>query len=47
MSLAAPQHRVRRVLKITGLIDGYSVYPSVKQTVSGAKLARRLPAPAL
>jgi anti-sigma B factor antagonist len=46
LSLAAPQQQVRRVLEITGLIDVFSVYPSVKQTVSGAKLARPLPAPA-
>jgi anti-sigma B factor antagonist len=47
LSLAAPQQQVRRVLGITGLIDVFSVYPSVKQAVSGAKLARPLPAPAL
>src|ERR1700751_4258964 len=46
LSLAAPQQQVRRVLEITGLIDVFSVYPSVKQAVSGAKLARPLPAPA-
>jgi hypothetical protein len=42
-----PQQQVRRVLGITGLIDGFSVYPSLKQAVSDAKLARPLPAPAL
>jgi len=47
LSLAAPRQQVRRVLGITGLIDVFSVYPSVKQAVSGAKLARPLPAPAL
>ena len=47
LSLAAPQQQVRRVLEITGLIDVFSVYPSVKQAVSGAKLARPLPAPVL
>jgi len=47
LSLAAPQRQVRRVLEITGLIDVFWVYPSVKQAVSGAKLARPLPAPAL
>jgi anti-sigma B factor antagonist len=46
LSLAAPQQQVGRVLEITGLIDVFSVYPSVKQAVSGAKLARPLPAPA-
>jgi anti-sigma B factor antagonist len=47
LSLAAPQQQVRRVLEITGLIDVFSVYPSVKQAVTGAKLARPLPSPAL
>lgn len=47
LSLAAPKQQVRRVLEITGLIDVFAVYPSVKQAVSGAKLARPLPAPAL
>jgi anti-anti-sigma regulatory factor len=46
LSLAAPQQQVCRVLEITGLIDVFSVYPSVKQAVSGAKLARPLPTPA-
>ena len=32
---------------ITGLIDVFSVYPSVKQAVRAAELARPLPAPAL
>jgi hypothetical protein len=32
---------------LTGLIDVFSVYPSVKQAVSGAKLARPMPVPAL
>jgi anti-anti-sigma regulatory factor len=31
MSLAAPQPRVRRVLSVTGLIDVFSVHPSVEQ----------------
>lgn len=47
LSLAAPQQQVRRVLEITGLIDVFSVYPCVKQAVSGAKLARPVPDPAL
>ncbi|HET7245140.1 MAG TPA: STAS domain-containing protein [Streptosporangiaceae bacterium] len=47
LSLAAPRQQVRRVLGITGLINVFSVYPSVKQAVSDAKLARPLPAPAL
>jgi anti-sigma B factor antagonist len=47
LSLAAPQQQVRRVLEITGLIDVFSVYPSVKRAVSGTRMARPLPAPAL
>ena len=47
LSLAAPRRQVRRVLGITGLIDVFSVYPSVKQAVRAAKLACPLPAPAL
>jgi anti-sigma B factor antagonist len=47
LSLAAPQRQVRQVLSTTGLIDVFSVYPSVKKAVRGAKLARLLPAPAL
>ena len=47
LSLAAPQQQVRRVLEITGLIVVFSVYASVKQAVSGAKLARPLPVPAV
>jgi anti-sigma B factor antagonist len=47
LSLAAPRRQVRRVLGITGLVDVFSVYPSVKQAVRAAKLARPLPAPAL
>ena len=41
MSLAAPQRQVRWVLEITGLIDVFSVYPSMKRAVSGARLARQ------
>jgi anti-sigma B factor antagonist len=47
LSLAAPRRQVRRVLGITGLIDVFFVYPSVKQAVRAAQLARPLPAPAL
>jgi anti-sigma B factor antagonist len=47
LSLAAPRRQVRQVLGITGLIDVFSVYPSVKQAVRAAKLARPLPAPAV
>jgi anti-sigma B factor antagonist len=47
MSLAAPQQQVRRVLEIVGLIDAFSVYPSIEQAVSRARLARPLSAAAL
>ena len=47
LSLAAPQQQARRVLETTGLIDVFSVYPSVEQAVSSARLARPLPTPAL
>jgi anti-sigma B factor antagonist len=47
LSLAAPQQQARRVLEITGLINVFSVYPSVEQAVSSARLARPRPAPAL
>lgn len=39
LSLAAPQHRVREVLRVTGLTDVFSVYPSVDQAVAGLGLA--------
>jgi anti-sigma B factor antagonist len=47
LSLAAPRQQVRRVLEITGLIDVFSVYPSVKKALRGTRMARPLPAPAL
>lgn len=47
LSLAAPQQQARRVLETTGLIDVFSVYPSVEQAVSSARLARPRPTPAL
>ena len=47
LSLAAPQQQARRVLEITGLIDVFSVYPSVEQAVSSARLGRPRPTPAL
>jgi hypothetical protein len=37
MALAAPQQQVRRVLSVTGLIDVFSVYPSVEQAASGTR----------
>ena len=45
LPLAAPGSLVRKVLTATGLIDVFSVYPSVEQAVSGRQGARR-PLPA-
>jgi anti-sigma B factor antagonist len=39
MPLAAPQQRVRRVLSVTGLMDVFSVYPSVDQAAASLGLA--------
>lgn len=39
MPLAAPQQRVRKVLSLTGLIDVFSVYPSVDQAAASLGLA--------
>jgi ABC-type transporter Mla MlaB component len=36
LSLAAPQQPVRRILEITGLIDVFSVYPSVEEAANTA-----------
>jgi anti-anti-sigma factor len=44
MYLVAPRVRVRRVLEAVGLISAFSVYPSVEQAVTGARLARPLSA---
>jgi anti-sigma B factor antagonist len=41
LPLAAPQPPVRRMLEATGLIDVFSVYPSVDEAAGGA---RQLPA---
>lgn len=38
--LAAPQQHVCRLLRLMGLNGVFSVYPSVKQAASGAKLAQ-------
>jgi len=46
MSLVGPGLRVRRVLEVTGLIGVFSVYPSVEQAVTGARLGRPLSAAA-
>jgi anti-sigma B factor antagonist len=44
MALAAPQQQVCRILGVTGLIDVFSVYPSVQQAASGTRPARPVPA---
>jgi anti-sigma B factor antagonist len=41
MSLAGPQQRVRKVMRIRGLIDVFSVYPNVAEAV--AARARQRP----
>ena len=38
--LAAPQQPVRHILEATGLIDVFSVYPSVKEAASSAGYAQ-------
>jgi anti-sigma B factor antagonist len=38
--LAAPQQHVRRLLRLLGMNDVFSVYPSVEQAASGAKLVQ-------
>ena len=38
--LAAPQQPVRQILESTGLIEVFSVYPSVEQAASSARQAR-------
>ena len=40
LTLAAPQQPVRRILEATGLIDVFSVYPSVEEAASSARQAR-------
>ena len=40
LPLAAPQQPVRRVLETTGLLDVFSVYPSVEEAANSARLAR-------
>jgi len=46
MYLVGPRPRVRRVLEMAGLIGVFSVYPSVEQAVTGARVARPLSAAA-
>ena len=43
LTLVAPQRRVRRILVVTGLLDVFSVYPSVEQALRGAKPVRIVP----
>jgi anti-sigma B factor antagonist len=38
--LVAPQHDVSRVLRVTGLAEIFSMYPSVEKAVSGASLVQ-------
>ena len=40
LSLAAPQHPVRHILEVTGLIDVISVYPSVEKAADSIRQAR-------
>src|SRR5579859_4356958 len=40
LSLAAPQQAVRQILVATGLIDVFSVYPSVEEAASSLRQAR-------
>ena len=40
LPLAAPRQPVRRILEATGLIDVFSVYPSVEEAVSSARQAQ-------
>ena len=40
LPLAAPQQPVRRILETTGLIDVFSVYPSVEEAASSARQAQ-------
>ena len=41
--LAAPRQPVRQILQATGLIDVFSVYPSVEQAASSARQAQARP----
>ena len=42
--LAAPRRPVRQILQATGLIDVFSVYPSVEQAASSARQVQAWPA---
>jgi anti-anti-sigma factor len=43
LPLAAPRQPVRRILEATGLIDVFSVYPSVEEAASSARQAQTWP----
>jgi anti-sigma B factor antagonist len=43
LPLAAPQQPVRRILEATGLIDVFTVYPSVEAAASSARRQARSP----
>jgi anti-sigma B factor antagonist len=45
LPLAAPQQPVRQILEATGLIDVFSVYPSVAEAASSLRQAWAPPAP--
>ena len=44
--LAAPRQPVRQILQATGLIDVFSVYPSVEEAANSLKQAQAWPPPA-
>ncbi len=46
LPLAAPQQPVRRILEATGLIDVFSVYPSVEEAASSARRQAQARSPA-
>src|ERR1700689_4415032 len=46
LPLAAPQPPVRRILEATGLIDVFSVYPSVAEAARGGRQLRSRPSAA-
>jgi anti-sigma B factor antagonist len=46
LPLAAPQQPVRQILQATGLIDVFSVYPSVQEAANSLRQAQAWPPPA-
>jgi anti-sigma B factor antagonist len=46
LPLAAPQELVRRILEATGLIDVFSVYPSVEEAARSARRQAQVRSPA-